>query len=443
MHIGATLGRRFTLLRPEEFDIPGVERFVANDSRLDTEVWVDIVTSLAPSAVRASAARAALVRDARLARVLTSGRERHDGEQVTYVVTERPVGVRLDEVLDTRVLTPELAGAIIGEAARALKVVTAQGGSHGHFRPASVIVTPRARVVTTGAGFDGELATQAGLTSGRTGERADALAAGKLYVAAVTGMDPADVTRDELPESLPPKAYDLCLAVIKGSGPRTLDEIVTALSPFTATALRGFAATVTALPWRPAIAAEQEALAAERAAQASALAQQVRDSVEVDAETLSAATHLAEVALAETHTQPGFVTQFEAQLETVPPVLYIEGDPDDLLTFDLMAQEQNAKPEPAVWEDLLERLHQRWPRSRRIARGLSWAHRRAQRSGPINAAPLLMGVSVVIVVVATIVAFSILAKPYDPEFRRDNPPANNYPDFTHEPSPSPSATNDE
>ena len=75
MHQGATLGRRFTALRPEQHDVPGVERWVALDARRDVEVTVDVLTSLAPGAVRQAAVRAAQVRDARFARVLASGRE--------------------------------------------------------------------------------------------------------------------------------------------------------------------------------------------------------------------------------------------------------------------------------------------------------------------------------------------------------------------------------
>src|SRR5660397_255252 len=83
---GDMIARRFRLVRTEEYDIPGATRFVAYDTRLDQNVTVDIVSSLAPTAVVRAARRAQVVRDRRLTRILAANSERRDGERLTYVV---------------------------------------------------------------------------------------------------------------------------------------------------------------------------------------------------------------------------------------------------------------------------------------------------------------------------------------------------------------------
>ena len=117
MQLGSSVARRFVLEREEEYDLPGVTRFVARDSRLDREVIVDIVTAKAPSAVIGAAGRARVLRDKRLARVLAAGRQREGDERIDYVVSERPSGVRLADLLGTVVFEPHTAAALIGEAA--------------------------------------------------------------------------------------------------------------------------------------------------------------------------------------------------------------------------------------------------------------------------------------------------------------------------------------
>ena len=62
-------------------------------------------------------------------------------------------------------------------------------------------------------------------------------------------------------------------------------------------------------------------------------------------------------------------------------------DLHDLLTFDAMVDEQVARSKPTNAELLYERLHKRWPDSRRITKRLARAHERAISGGPINATP--------------------------------------------------------
>ncbi len=140
---GDLIARRFRLVRTEEYDIPGATRFVAHDTRLDQDVTVDIVSSTAPTSVVRAAHRAQVVRDRRLTRILAASSEQRDGERLTYVISERPAGVRLDELLGKVALMPTTAAAIVGEAASILDVPLRSGAHHGMIRPQSLTVTPR------------------------------------------------------------------------------------------------------------------------------------------------------------------------------------------------------------------------------------------------------------------------------------------------------------
>ena len=70
MLTGELLDGRFEALDATDYDLPGVERQLGRDIRLNTPVLIDSVTSVAPTAVRRSALRAMSVRDPRLARVI-------------------------------------------------------------------------------------------------------------------------------------------------------------------------------------------------------------------------------------------------------------------------------------------------------------------------------------------------------------------------------------
>ena len=70
MLTGDVLDGRFESLDAAEYDLPGVDRLNGRDTRLDTPVYLDTVTSVAPTAVRRAALRAMSVRDPRLARIV-------------------------------------------------------------------------------------------------------------------------------------------------------------------------------------------------------------------------------------------------------------------------------------------------------------------------------------------------------------------------------------
>ena len=163
---------------------------------------VDLITSRAPSAVIRAAHQAQVLRDKRLSRVLAAGIERRGSERVFYVVTERPRGVRLDELLGKVAFTPASAAATMGEAAGRVGGVADTDMHHGLMRAESITITDQGRVMVSGLGIDGVIAGQSGRARARN-ERADAVALASLYLAAITAMDPAEVTEHDVPADVP------------------------------------------------------------------------------------------------------------------------------------------------------------------------------------------------------------------------------------------------
>ncbi|MFW7415365.1 hypothetical protein [Demequina sp. SO4-18] len=454
MEAGATLGRRFVLRRREHHDLPGVDRWVAHDERRHLDVTVDVLTSLAPSAVRRAAVRAAQVRDVRFARVLASGRETIGDERITYVVTERPRGVRMDLFAGERVLPARLACSIVGEAARALGVAAATGVHHGYLRASSITVTAAGRIVISGLDAEGELATQAGLGRGHS-ELADAVALARLYLTLVTGMDPDAVTAADVPASLPPPARDFALATVAGTGPSTLAAVSRALGPADAATLRSVRAAMRTLPAAPGSAA-----AARPARPTPAIA--------LDHHTLESAAHEAAAAVAAGLAVPEVAKEVRSdhvdraavraeQSDDVqvlaPPEVAAEyskhtrrvvarhaDEPLGLETWQEIATEQNSEVPPSAAQAGLEWLQRRFPRSVAVSTAASQARHRAQRPGPIHSGPVLVGLFLTATVIVAIVAFSMLTQPFEPEFDRDNNPPGSYPEFTFSPSPSPTVS---
>lgn len=461
LQIGARLARRFTLLVAEPVDVPNLERFVAHDSRLHHDVRVDVVTALAPSAVRQAAAAAARVRDPRLVRVLASGRERVGDESYTYVVTAIPEGLAMSGLIATRLIPPRIAGTIVGDAARALTKASAEGVHHGYLRPSSLTVTEGGRVTVTGLGVDGELAMQAGIGRGAT-ESTDAKSLGRIYLSAITGLDADVATERDLPKDLGVRGRKLCIQVINGSGPANLEALLRLLAPVDTRVLRDFASQVRDMPL----------LATKRKAAEASLADDAVTTVgiAVAPEVAARADHAQQEILAEQEADPELRVSLAAVdastgLGAVPPDQALDAAEDpllapivpvvvprrppveppmganelhDLYEFDEMVAVQDVNNTTSTWEALLERMHRRWPGSKGLTRRLERAHARANRSGPIKAAPVLIPLFVIGVIAVTYFAWSMLNAPLNPDELPDDGPSNAYPAFTHSPSPLPS-----
>ncbi|HZJ39546.1 MAG TPA: hypothetical protein VFD20_01170 [Demequina sp.] len=429
------IARRFRLVRTEEYDIPGATRFVAYDTRLDQDVTVDIVSSVAPTAVVRAARRAQVVRDRRLTRILAANSERRGGDRLTYVVSERLAGVGLDELLGHVAFLPATAAAIVGEAAAILGVPLRSGTHHGMIRPQSVIVTPRGRVMLSGLGVEGELGSQARLIRGRT-ERADAIALARLFVTAVTTLDADAVTADDLPADLTDSARDLCEALLRGSGPLTLAQITGALGTGETAGLRALVAEAPTLWWSPApevvdsvdvdaaeeIAAPREevedAEAADLAAVAEAAAEDDADASLEDAEEDRAVEEPVDPSSTRLRTRFG-------------------GAVDDIDEFHDIVAAQNEDSAPSVLEAIFERLHRRFPNSDQLADLAAAAHRRAQTVAPFNIGPLLVAALIVLLFVAVVIGASMITQPIDAPFDGYDNPSQTYPEYTFGQTPPP------
>lgn len=423
MLTGELLDGRFEALDAAEYDLPGVERQAGLDTRLNTPVVIDAVTSVAPTAVRRGALRAMSVRDPRLSRVIavTGG----SAGSPTLIVSEPLPGIALDAVLARRRLDEGRARAIVGEAARALQVASAARVHHGWVRASCIGIDARGRVVVAGTGVDGELALQAGLRRGK-GEEADATALSRVFLACITGRQADVATAADIPPGTSDPARELCERAIAGKTVESLSKLLDALGPFDTRVLRGLPSGIDSLPLSIAGAVEAEkrrkrdrleaarrAFTGPRVTAGLTIARETLAKAEVEAEAVSGPVPLV------------------VERAQEPELLVLE-DLHDMLTFEEMVDEQVARQKPTLQELFYERLHNRWPQSRRITARLDRAHQRAISGGPINATPFVLVLLVGGLVVVVILAVTLLSQGFN------SPPApgdglDNYPSYSYGP----------
>jgi len=433
---GDTIARRYLLVRAEDDHLPGLVRYLARDTRLDVDVTVDIVTSRAPSAVIRAAQQARVLRDKRLSRVFAAGIDRRGNARIFYVATERPGGVRLDELLGKIAFAPASAAAAIGEAAAALATMAGAGMHHGLVRAESITITDGGRVMLGGLGIDGVVAAQSGHAKVRN-ERTDAVALANLYVAAITGMDPAEVTDTDVPADVPQRARDLCHALINGTGPTSLADVTAALGTGDSRVLRVLVAEAPSLWWPRSPVAHTpapredveesptiEGGAVEGGAVDDLAAAALGDNDLVAAELMNADLVAAEAFGDDVIDGDVIEVVFER------PRTRFGRAVDDLDEFHDIVAAQNVGTQQSIAEAVLERLTQRFPRSAPLANAATLAQRRAQASAPLNVGPLLLAVSLVGVFVAAMIGASLITKPYVPNFDGHNNPPQTYAPYT-------------
>ncbi len=463
MFAGATLGRRFTFVRPDTSELPGSEQWIAQDQRQSLDVRVQIVTSSDPNAVRQAAVRAAQVRDVRFARVRASGRETVAGTRITYVVTEVPTGLALSTIVGRRIVSPPVAAAIVGEAARTLGVAARLGVHHGYLRPAALHIAPTGRVVISGLGTDGELATQAGLAKAPS-EQADARALARLHLTLVTGLDPDEVTVGDLPTSLSLQAANLARSTIAGTGPQAVADVARAMGPADAGALRTLRTDVASLPAAPgvdlgpgptgaalagtsvAIAPATLALAQQLAAATTAVltAPSLADAIRAGRLDRAAMASIADPSDDDDNAIPATAeeaAQYSARTRRV--VARKSHEPLGLDTWNVIAAEQNRGTPPSVVQAVFEWLLRRRPSSVVLETAAEQARHRARREAPIRSGPVLISVFIAVTLVVTIVAWETLFTPLNPDGGQDADPLSPYPQFTFSPVPLPSPSGDE
>ena len=434
---GDRIARRYVALRPDDAQLDGATSYVGRDERLNRDVTIHMVTSIAPTTVVKAAHRARLVGDPRFARVLAAGTHGTGAARRSWVVTERPHGIGLDAMVGKAALAPDVAAAVVGAAADALKAAAEANVLHGVVSARHVVVTPKGRVTITGLGFEGELASQAGKRSRDRG-RDDALALGRLFVEGVTGRPFSEVDADDLPGDLSEAARDLAVSVIKGKGPRTLDGIVEALGTGSYPALRLLANEAPRLWWPappPAPVApptDAEDLVTEDLVTSDLVTEDLvtEDLVTDDIAIVATATDV-EVAPVE-----GELVDDDVIIEAEPPqrpLTRFGRAVDDLDEFHDIVAEQNVVVRPSVLEAVLTRLQNRFPASEGLARAALAARERAQAPAPFRPGPFLVSLFIVAVFVASMIAVDRIQTPIDPI--GDGDPGENYPEFSFAPKP--------
>ncbi len=430
MQAGDRIARRYVAVRPDDAQLDGAASFIGRDERLHRDVTIHLISSIAPTSVVRAANRARLVADQRIARVLVAGTEGTGASRRSYVVTERPRGIRLDELLGKAALAPDIAAAVVGAAADALGTAARAGVEHGVITARHVIVTAKGRVVITGVGFESELASQAGKRS-RSRDRDDAVTLAQLFVEGVTGRSFTEVSAEDLPDDLTAPARELAVAAIKGKAPRSLEAIVAALGSGSLPALRLLASEAPRLWWPPApvpTPAPGLPMAAADAAVADAV---VADDAATD--ELATVDVLTDIEIAPVEAE---IVDDDIIIEAEPPqrpLTRFGRAVDDLDEFHDIVAEQNEVVRPSVMEAILNRLESRFPGSEGLARAALAARERAQAPAPFRPGPLLVSLFIVAVFVASLVAIDRIQTPIDP--LGDGETGENYPEFSFAPVP--------
>ena len=251
-------------------DIPGATTSTATDMILGRTVLVRLLPAGRPTLLDA-ARRAALVTDARLARVLDVG-TLPDGRG--YVINEQVSGTSLATMLQRGPVAAGLARSVVGETSAAIDIARRRGVHHLALRPSVVHIAQDGRVVLTGLAIDAALLDLHLADAEATGVDTEDLV--RLLYAALTGRWPGrpdDLVRLGLPAAptegqgqwVPPASVlpgmgipddldRLCRTLGAGRGPVTPADVVQALEPWAQIRVQSSsdAATVVQRPTAPA-----------------------------------------------------------------------------------------------------------------------------------------------------------------------------------------------
>ncbi|WP_146211059.1 hypothetical protein [Quadrisphaera granulorum] len=247
--VGVLLDGRYRLLQRRTRD-GAAATWDGEDDQLLRPVVITVVSG--PTAAEAvdAARRTATLEDDRLPHLLDVGLDRAaDGTALGWVVTERPQGRTLAELLREAPLPAARARALVGEAAAVLARGSISGLHHRRLEPSSIVLTADGAVSVMGL----EVAAAAAGAPARTpaeSDREDAEGLVRVLYAALTGLWPAGrcgalgaaptgrggspVAPGELALAVPHDMDALCATVLGPyrEGPATPAEVASALAPW-------------------------------------------------------------------------------------------------------------------------------------------------------------------------------------------------------------------
>jgi len=187
--VGLVLDGRYRLQRRQGRD-GASSTWDGHDEALERTVSVRVVAGATALEAVDAARRAAAVEDVRLPRVLDVGTTTAaDGSPLGWVVTERPVGLTLAELVRDAPLPAEQVRAIVGEAAAALAQASAAGVHHRRLDPTSVVVSSEGAVAVVGLEVAAAAAGQPPVGAADA-DREDAVGLVSLLYAGLTGLWP-------------------------------------------------------------------------------------------------------------------------------------------------------------------------------------------------------------------------------------------------------------
>lgn len=407
MNSGLIIANRYVLDSAIESGLPLVESWLAMDTRLNTPVTILLAEEQSRRSFRDSTDEARTSRHAQLARIIEVGlleSDDHDEAGRPFVVLERPAGLMFSDLFSRRIIPTPVARALIGEAARAVEAAASLGLRHGAITPELLSVTNQGRVVLAGAGIAANLTNLQRKIRDVT-ERDDALALALLFVRAVTGLDPSEVSAEDLPRDLTRAERDLAFVVSDSAGRPSLTDLFRVFPSWNRQLLRSLPLKKSYFPRLASIVVElpePEATVTDLEAAIEALRERGAEPSESAVDTL------------------------ESDLEADEDWRLAELE--ELVLVDEV---------PTVPEALLEFLHRRFPSSPHIERLLERARDRTLAGPQFDATPWLLLGGLVVVSIVGIFALRWFTGPFVPTVDLNNPPPQEYPEYTFYPSETP------
>jgi hypothetical protein len=291
----------------------------------------------------------------------------------------------------------------VGEAARAVEAAAGVGLRHGAISPESLFVTSRGRVILSGAGVAASLVSLE-FESRSVTERDDALALARLFVRAVTGLDPSESTPEDLPSDLTRAERDLAYVVSGPGGRPALADLFRVLAPWNRQLLRSLHLRQSSFPRRASLepGPEPEATIPER-----------EITLDVSGSVVTG--------------EPG------VSIDTLAP----EYELDEDWAFEELEEVIQLEEVPTLTEAILGFLHTRFPASTWITRLYERAHARTLAGPRFNASPWLLVGGLVVLLIIGILSVQWLTSPFVPTIDLNNNPPQEYPHSSFDPSPAP------